>query len=37
LKTQEAVADLLEQPVVIEPSLEEFEPLVEGAPEAALV
>jgi threonine synthase len=39
LKTQEAVAGLLEEPVVIEPSLEEFEPLVDGtpAPEAALV
>jgi threonine synthase len=38
LKTQEAVADYLEKPVVIKPSLEEFEPLVEGAHrEAALV
>ena len=32
LKTQDAVADLLEQPAIIGPSLEEFEPLVEGAP-----
>lgn len=30
LKTQDAVADLLEPPPVINPSLEEFEPLVEG-------
>src|SRR5262249_16152400 len=37
LKTQEAVADLLEQPAVIGPSLEEFEPLVKGAPEPAPV
>jgi threonine synthase len=37
LKTQEAVAGLLKRPVVIKPSLEEFEPLVEGAREAALV
>ena len=34
LKTQDAVADCLEQPAVIEPSLEEFEPLVEGAARA---
>jgi threonine synthase len=37
LKTQEAVAGCLEQPVVIKPSLEEFAPLVEGTREAALV
>jgi threonine synthase len=36
LKTQEAVADALEKPVVIKPSLEEFEPLVEKTPEPAL-
>ncbi len=36
LKTQDAVADLLEQPAVIGPSLEEFEPLVEGTREPAL-
>jgi threonine synthase len=35
LKTQEAVADLLERPAVIKPSLEEFEPLVDGAASAA--
>ena len=39
LKTQDAVAGLLEEPAVINPALEEFEPLVEGAPtrEPALV
>ncbi|MBL8800235.1 MAG: threonine synthase [Planctomycetia bacterium] len=37
LKTQDAVAEVLEQPAVINPSLEEFEPLVEGAREPALV
>ncbi|MBY0522510.1 MAG: threonine synthase [Gemmataceae bacterium] len=37
LKTQDAVADLLEQPTVIGPSLEEFSPLVDGVREAALV
>jgi threonine synthase len=37
LKTQDAVAGRLERPVVIKPSLEEFTPLVEGAPKAALV
>jgi threonine synthase len=37
LKTQDAVADCLEQPVVIKPALEEFAPLVEGVGEAALV
>jgi hypothetical protein len=30
------VADLLEQPTVIGPKLEEFEPLVEGSREPAL-
>jgi threonine synthase len=37
LKTQDAVADHLEQPAVIRPSLEEFEGLLKGAPERALV
>ena len=37
LKTQDAVADLLEQPAVIGPSLEEFVPLVEGVREPVLV
>ena len=37
LKTQDAVAGHLEKPAVINPALEEFEPLVEGAREAALV
>jgi threonine synthase len=37
LKTQEAVAGCLEKPAVIRPSLEEFEPLVEGIREPALV
>jgi threonine synthase len=37
LKTQDAVAECLEQPVVIRPALEEFAPLVEGVGEAALV
>jgi threonine synthase len=32
LKTQDAVADRLERPAVIAPSLEEFVPLVESAP-----
>jgi threonine synthase len=34
LKTQDAIADYVEQPAVIGPSLEEFEPLVAGAPAA---
>ena len=37
LKTQDAVADHLEQPAVIRPSLEEFDGLLKGAPEPALV
>jgi threonine synthase len=37
LKTQDAVADQLERPALIGPSLEEFEPFVEGVPEPALV
>jgi threonine synthase len=37
LKTQEAVSDALEKIVVIKPSLEAFEPLVEKAPEPVLV
>ncbi len=32
LKTQDAVADCLERPAIIGPSLEEFEPLVAGEP-----
>src|SRR5439155_18906811 len=36
LKTQDAVADLLERPAVIGPRLEEFDPLVEGTREPAL-
>jgi threonine synthase len=37
LKTQDAVAERLERPTVIKPSLEEFAALVEGTAEAALV
>jgi threonine synthase len=37
LKTQEAVADLLERPAVIKPSLEEFEALTDEACATALV
>jgi threonine synthase len=37
LKTQEAVADCLERPAVIKPSLEAFEQLGEGVREPALV
>jgi len=39
LKTQDAIVDYVEQPAIIGPSLEEFEPLVAGAPavEPALV
>jgi threonine synthase len=37
LKTQDAVADILEQPAIIGPSLDEFIPLYEGAREPALV
>ena len=37
LKTTDAVADALAPPVVIPPSLEEFEPLVARTPEPALV
>jgi threonine synthase len=37
LKTQDAVAGQLEKPAIINPALEEFEPLVEGAREPALV
>ncbi len=36
LKTQEAVNEVLEKPIVIRPSLEEFEPLVDKTPEPAL-
>lgn len=36
LKTQDAVAGYLERPMIIKPSLEEFEPLVEGYREPAL-
>lgn len=35
LKTQEAVADALEAPAIINPSLEDFEPLMAGVPGAA--
>src|SRR5436190_2225423 len=37
LKTQEAVSGAVEKLVVIKPSLEDFEPLVEKTPEPALV
>jgi threonine synthase len=37
LKTQDAVAGCLERPAAIGPSLEEFEPLVEGSRETALM
>jgi threonine synthase len=37
LKTQEAVSEALEKLVIIKPSLEEFEPLVEKTQEPALV
>ncbi|MBM4070818.1 MAG: threonine synthase [Planctomycetes bacterium] len=37
LKTQDAVAGYLERPMIIKPSLEEFEPMVEGYREPALV
>jgi threonine synthase len=37
LKTQDAVAGCLEKPAVIRPAMEEFELLVEGTREAALV
>jgi threonine synthase len=37
LKTQDAVVAGVERPAVINPSLDEFEPLVEGAREPALV
>lgn len=37
LKTQDAVAAYLEKPMIIKPSLEEFEPIVEGYREPALV
>jgi threonine synthase len=37
LKTQDAVADCLEQPAVIKPALDAFEPLMEGKREPALV
>jgi threonine synthase len=37
LKTQDAVAPYLEKPVVINPSLDEFEPIVEGVRETVLV
>jgi threonine synthase len=34
LKTQDAIADVVERPAVIGPSLDEFEPLVSGSPAA---
>jgi threonine synthase len=37
LKTQDAVAEFLERPTIIEPSLEEVEALVEGSREPVLV
>lgn len=37
MKTQDAVADVLAEPTIIEPNLREFEPLAEGVQEAALV
>jgi threonine synthase len=37
LKTQDAVAGRLEKPAVIRPALEDFEPLMEGVAEPALV
>jgi threonine synthase len=37
LKTQDAVAPYLKRPAIINPSLEEFEPLVESSREPALV
>jgi len=37
LKTQDAIAGLVEKPAIIKPSLEEFEPLYEGKREAVLV
>ncbi|MFN4259727.1 MAG: threonine synthase [Gemmataceae bacterium] len=37
LKTQDAIVDQVEEPAIIRPSLEEFEPLVEGMKEPALV
>ncbi|MGF1580612.1 MAG: threonine synthase [Gemmataceae bacterium] len=37
LKTQDAVADHLAEPAIIKPSLAEFEPLVDGVQEPALV
>jgi threonine synthase len=37
LKTQDAVADQLEEPTVIRPALEEFTPLVDGVREPAFV
>ncbi len=35
LKTQDAIADIVEQPAVIGPSLDEFEPLMNGVKESA--
>src|SRR5205823_1937950 len=37
LKTQDAVAACLEQPLIIRPTLEDFQPLLAGQPEEALV
>jgi threonine synthase len=37
LKTQEAIQEAVEEPVIIKPSMEDFEPLVEKASEPALV
>ena len=37
LKTQDAIIDILEEPEVIKPSLEEFDAIIEGTREPALV
>ncbi len=37
LKTHDAIAELIAKPVVIKPTMEEFEPIVEGAREPVLV
>jgi threonine synthase len=37
LKTQDAIADVVELPAVIEPTMAEFEPLLEGVKEPVLV
>ena len=37
LKTQDAIADIVEKPVIIRPSLPEFEAIIEEPREPALV